>query len=198
MGASEILHGITGAWRIAMRDPDAARHFNLSDTGFFRSFLALVFALPIILFSTTSLWRMNQSVEAFAGVDFVSFAAAQIGGEIFYWAVYLVTMVLVTRHLKLGASFGAYVVTFNWGELMTSSLMAAPLLLYSLGLFNGQVAVMLTLSVFGLIVWYRWQIARVVLGAPPSTAIAILVFDFVLGIVLEQALGQLLLMPAAT
>lgn len=197
MGASEILHGITGAWRIVMRDPDAARHFNLSAEGFFRSFLALVFVLPIILFSTTSLWRMNQSVEAFAGVDFISFAMVQIGGEIFYWAVYLVTMVLVTRHLKLGASFGAYVVTFNWGELMTSSLMAAPPLLYSLGLFNGQIAVMLTLPVFGLIVWYRWQIARVVLGAPPSTAIAILVFDFVLGIVLEQALGRLLLTPAA-
>lgn len=197
MGVSEILHGITGAWRIAMRDPNAARHFDLSDTGFFRSFLALVFALPIILFSTTSLWRMNQSVEAFADVDFVSFATVQIGGEIFYWAVYLVTMVPVARHLKLGASFGAYVVTFNWGELMTSALMAVPPLLYSLGLLNGQVAATLTLPVFGLIVWYRWQIARVVLGAPPSSAIAILIFDFVLGVVLEQALGRLLLTPAA-
>lgn len=197
MNASEILHGITGAWRIAMRDPDAARHFNLSDAGFFRSFLALAFALPIIFFTTTSLWRMGQSIDALADVSFSAFAMTQIGGELFYWAIYLLAMVPVARHLKLGASFGAYVVTFNWGVLMTSSLMAVPLLLYSVGLFNGQVAVMLTLPIFGLVAWYRWQIARVVLGATPSAAIAILVFDFVLGAVLDQGLGRLLLTPAA-
>jgi len=195
MNASEILHGVTGAWRIVMRDKDAAKHFNLSDGGFSRSFMALALALPIIFFTTTSLWRMGQSIDALADIQFPAFAMTQIGGELFYWAIYLIAMVPVSRHLNLGSSFGAYVITYNWGVLMTSMLMAVPLFFYSIGLFNGQFAVMLTLPVFGVVAWYRWQIARVVLGAPPSAAVAILILDFLLGALLDQGLGRLFLTP---
>jgi hypothetical protein len=195
MSANEIVRSLTGAWHIARRDPDAAQYFDLSTRGFFRSFAALAIALPLILIASVALWRMGQTIDAIGDVDFSSFATVQIGGEALTWVIYLAVMTQVARHLELGSNYSAYVITFNWGVLMTSGLMLLPLGLFLIGIIGDQFAVMLTLPVFLLAAWYRWQIAREVLGAAPSAAMAILILDFVLGALLDQLLTRLLLTP---
>jgi len=195
MSANEIVRSLTGAWHIARRDPDAAQYFDLSARGFFRSFAALALALPLVLISSVALWRMGQTIDAIGDVDFSSFATVQMGGEALNWVIYLTVMAQVARHLELGASYSAYVITFNWGVLMTSGLMLLPQALFLIGIIGDQFAVMLTLPVFLLAAWYRWQIAREVLGAAPSAAMAILILDFVLGALLDQGLSRLLLTP---
>lgn len=195
MNPNDIVRSLTGAWHIARRDPEAAQYFDLSTNGFFRSFAALALSLPLILIASVALWRMGQTIDAIGEVDFSAFAAVQVGGEALNWIVYLVVMTQVARHLALGASYSAYVITFNWGVLMTSGLMLLPLGLFLIGIIGDQFAVMLTLPVFLLAAWYRWQIAREVLGATPSMALAILILDFVLGALLDQGLSRLLLTP---
>ncbi|MEN6542383.1 hypothetical protein [Parvibaculum sp.] len=195
MNPNDIARHLTGAWRIARRDPEAAKYFDLSAAGFFRSFAALALALPLILVASAALWRMGQTIDAIADLDFTSFATVQMGGEALNWIVYLTVMAAVARHLELGASYSAYVITFNWGVLMTSGLMLLPLGLFLIGIIGDEFAVMLTLPVFLLAAWYRWQIAREVLGATPSAAMAILILDFVLGALLDQGLSRLLLTP---
>jgi hypothetical protein len=53
----------------------------------------------------------------------------------------------------------------------------------------------MTLPALAALAWYRWQIARSVLGAQPSGAIAILIFDFTLGALIDHGLGVLMLRP---
>ena len=196
MNPNDIARHLTGAWHIARRDPEAAKYFDLSAGGFFRSFAALALALPLILVASAALWRMGQTIDAIGNLDFSSFATVQMGGEALNWIVYLTVMAVVARHLELGASYSAYVITFNWGVLMTSGLMLLPLGFFLIGVIGDEFAVMLTLPVFLLAAWYRWQIAREVLGATPSIAMAILILDFVLGALLDQGLTRLLLTPA--
>jgi hypothetical protein len=191
LSANEILHGLTGVWRIVLRDPDARKHFNISLDGFYGSFWALSLSAPVVFFSTTSLWRLAREFDPTDDTDFISFAIVQLGGTFIYWALYLFAMILVARQLKLGAHYTAYVVTFNWGTLFTSVIFALPLFLYSIGIAGGRGAMMLTLPALGLLAWYRWRIARDVLGAAPSSTVAILILDFTLGAILDQGLAWL-------
>lgn len=191
INTAEIIHGVTGAWRIAMRDPDAARHFDLSERGFRHSFFGLALALPVLFLTTTSLWHIGSSDASIDLVGLDAFTAVQLGGTVLYWAIYLAVMSFVARHLELGASYVPYVIVFNWGTLMTSTLFALPLLLYALRLLDPSPAVMLTLPAFAALVWYRWQIARQVLGASPSSAAAILILDFAIGVLMDQGIARL-------
>ena len=194
--ANEILNGLKGAWRIMARDPGAPQFFNLSADGFQRSFAALALVLPILFFTATSLWRMALTLQVYDDTDFAAFAFVQIGGSVIYWAIYLIAMIPITRALGLGGNFLAYVITFNWGTLLTSALFALPLILFSIGLAPGPVAIAMTLPALAALAWYRWQIARSVLGAPLSSTIAILVFDFTLGALIDHGLGVLILRPS--
>ena len=191
LSGSEILHGLTGSWRIVLRDPEAPKHFNLSTEGFFHSFWALALSLPVVFFSTTSLWRLAREIDPSDDTGFPSFAIVQLGGTLFYWAAFLSAMIAVSRQLKLDAHYAPYVVTFNWGTLFTSIVFAVPLLLYSIGLASGRGAMMLTLPALGILAWYRWQIAREVLGATTSATVGILLLDFALGVVMDQGLAWL-------
>lgn len=192
IGASEIVHGIVGAWRIVLRDPEARRHFDLSSAGFQRSFAALALSLPVLFFTTWSLWRIGQEIGDFQLADFSVFAAMQIGSTVLYWAIYLSAMIAVARYLGRGAAFVPYTIVFNWGTLMTTVLFALPLFLYTAGLAEGRLAVALTLPAVGLYVWYHWQIARQVLGAERTAAVAIVLFDIALGMLIDQGLGRLI------
>jgi hypothetical protein len=192
LSANEILHGLTGVWRIVMGDPEARTHFNISLDGFYRSFWALALAVPVVFFSSTSLWRLAREVDPTDGTDFTSFAVVQLGGTIIYWALYLAAMIAVARQLKLGAHYTAYVVTFNWGALFTSVLFALPLFLYSVGIVGARGSMALTLPALGILAWYRWRIAREVLGATAPMTVAILVLDFTLGVILDQGLAWIM------
>lgn len=193
--ANEILNGLKGAWRIMARDPGAPQFFNLSAGGFQNSFMALALTLPVLFFTATSLWRMALTLQVYDDTDFTAFAFVQIGGSMIYWVVYLIAMIPIARSLGLGGNFLAYVITFNWGTLLTSGLFALPLVLYSISLAPGPVAIAMTLPALAALAWYRWQIARSVLGAQPSGAIAILIFDFTLGALIDHGLGVLMLRP---
>lgn len=198
LSGSEILHGLTGSWRIVLRDPEAPKHFNLSTEGFFRSFWALALSVPVVFFSTTSLWRLAREVDPSDDTGFLSFAVVQLGGTLLYWAAFLAAMIAVARQLNLAAHYAPYVVTFNWGTLFTSILFALPLFLYSIGLAGGRGAMMLTLPALGILGWYRWRIAREVLGASPATTVGILLLDFLLGVVMDQGLAMLVYSSAGS
>lgn len=195
IGIGEIVHGLTGAWRIALRDPEAHRHFDISATGFFRSFAALLLTLPILFFTTTTLWRIGQESQMLDIADFTTFVSIEIGGALLHWIFFLLAMIGVSRHLGLAASFTPYVIVFNWGTLMGWALFALPLVIYMAGIIASPAAVTLTLPVFALFAWYRWQIAREVLGAPPSAALAILVLDVTIGLLTDQGLARLVFTP---
>lgn len=194
ISTSEIVHGLTGAWRIAMLDATAARHFDLSADGFRRSFWALAITVPIIFFTTASLWQIGQASGTIELADFTSFVTVQVGATVLYWAAYLLVMIGVARHLRLGSSYAAYVIVFNWGEMMTSALFALPLLLNAFGILPSPIAVTLMLPAMAALVWYRWQIARQVLGATPPAAAAILALDLALNLMLDHGLASLVFM----
>ncbi|MCF8469813.1 MAG: hypothetical protein K9G30_03430 [Parvibaculum sp.] len=198
MNVAEISNGLLGAWRIATREEERAREcFDLSPGGAARSFTALLISLPILFFTATALWRIAQGELQITGdTSFGLFITVEIVSTIIYWALFLIAMTRVARALTLGAQYTAWLITFNWGTLFTTIAFALPLVPYSLGLYSANTAVVLALPALVLLGWYRWQIARVVLGAQAGPAAAILAFDFVLSLSVDQVMGMIFLSGA--
>ena len=198
MNGPEIIKGLTGAWWIITRDKRARDCFDISAEGALRSFVALFLSLPIIFFSTTASWRIAQSQFSFAeDISFGLFVLAEIASALLYWAAFLGAMMRISRMLRLESGYTAWLVTYNWGSLLTTLAFAIPLIPFSLGLYSAETAVFLAMPSLMLLVWYRWQIAREVLGADKGTAFAILVFDLVLSLSIDQVLGMLLIPGSA-
>jgi len=107
--------------------------------------------------------------------------------------LFLAAMMRIAQALKLRPHYIAWLITYNWGVLFTTVAFALPLIPYSLGVYSAQMAVVLALPALVLLAWYRWQIAREVLGADKGAAAAILVFDFVLSLSVDQVVGMILL-----
>ncbi len=124
---------------------------------------------------------------------FGAFIAVEIASTLIYWALFLAAMLRVAQALNLGPNYTAYLITYNWGMLLTSAAFALPLIPYSLGVLPAGGAMVLSLPALALLGWYRWQIARTVLGAGAGPAAAILIFDLVLSLTIDQLLGALFL-----
>lgn len=199
MNGAELASGLLGAWRLVMRDPRAKDCFDLSATGAARSFVALLLSVPVLFFTATATWRIAQSeFELTGNTTFGAFITVEMMSTFIYWALFLGAMMRISRALRLGAHYTAWLITFNWGTLFTTLAFALPLIPYSLGIYPASAAVLLTLPAMGLLIWYRWQTVREVLGAGPGPTVAILVFELVLSFSVDQVMGTLFLSGTAS
>ena len=192
-GAEEISNALVGAWRLTFRQEGARDCFRIDGYGVTNSFFAMIFVVPVYFLTATALWRMAAEIGVGTHTDFGLFAGAYIVGSLLHWVLYLFAMIPTSRRLGLVSAFGAYIVTYNWGTLFTALVMAIPFALYSLNVISPEGATMLTLPAWTLLAWYRWQIARVVFGAEPPVALALIMFDFVLSITVSQVVGWLVM-----
>jgi hypothetical protein len=191
---NEITNGMTGAWRIVKREDSARECFDLSADGALRSFTGLALSIPVLFFTASALWQIAQAEPGITlETSLGAFIAVEVAATLIYWAMFLSAMLRIARVLDLGANFTAYLITYNWGVLLTSAAFALPLIPFSLGLLPGVGAMLLSLPALALLGWYRWQIARTVLGAEAGPAAAILAFDLVLSLTIDQMLGALFL-----
>ena len=196
-GAEEIRNALVGAWRLTLREDSARDCFRIDGYGVVNSFFAMLLAIPVYFLTATALWRMATEFGVETNAELGTFTGAYIVGALLHWALYLFAMIPTSQRLGLVNSFGAYIVTYNWGTLFTALAMVIPFALFSLGAISGAVATMLTMPAWTLLGWYRWQIVRTVFGAEPPIALALILFDFVLNITVSQVVGWLL-MPGVT
>ena len=194
MNAADITNGLTGAWRITFRDGRARESFDLSADGAMRSFTALLLSLPVIFFTATLSWRFaREEFDIGRDVSFGLFITTELLSTILYWGLFLAAMARVSRMLKLSSHFTPYLITYNWGTLFTTIVFALPLIPHALGFYPAETGFLLAMPTIALLAWYRWQIAREVLGAEAGPALAIVVFEAVLSLSIDQVLGMLLM-----
>src|SRR5690606_8537251 len=129
---AEVTNGLIGAWRIATRDDRAKHCFDLSTAGAARSFTALLLSVPILFFSGTASWRIAQSEFDLTGdMSFGLFITAEIVSTFIYWGLFLAAMMRVAQALSLRQHYVAWLITYNWGSLLTAIAFALPLIPYS-------------------------------------------------------------------
>jgi hypothetical protein len=108
----EIGRYFTGAWQLMAGDRRGLDRLDLSADGFWRSFAALVVALP----PTALSWLEFERIErGRAAVSPVMALAAHALADLTAWLLPLLLVGIAARHIGFGKRMVPFVVAVNWG-----------------------------------------------------------------------------------
>ena len=176
----DIVYGIYGAWRVALRDPGAMTYFERTVEGFWKSFFAAVIVAPgialILLFDLS-----NVEVEAGAlRIFLVQSCAFAIRWTAFPIAVHHVCGLIDKKEAFIG-----YIVAFNWGKVIQIAVFLPAIGLIALDILPGSWGGLLRWAVLFLILGYEWLITRTALGVSAMGAVGFVVLDLVIDLTIH-------------
>ncbi len=177
---NEIFNSLYGAWRLALFDPSGMRHFNLTISGFWRSFTAMFLALAFVLL-----------VKSLQGAPDPGDGGATVGlnpvvGTIAFfvdWIAFPLAMIVVAKFFNLSANYVPYIIAYNWSQLIGQAFVAATSV--AIGATFGQGALVLMMIPMGAVLVYAWFVTKTALMVPGGTAFAIVVLSVLLSILIN-------------
>jgi len=193
---AEALRALEGSLAIARQDPDASRFFDLSADSFWRSFGAVIYLAPLYLIFTIAEARMaaeigDPSVAVIPGTS--ALLTAEMITMLLEWFAYPIAIFFLAPQFGLGQRVSTYIIVYNWSSLGIAIVMLPNFLLYLVGFFPIQMAILVNLGVVLAVLWYRWHIAREVLGAPAVTAFGFVALDVVLGLFIGLSIASVII-----
>lgn len=192
-GPNEVLASLFAAWRLFLGRPDAMRLFDLSFGGFWRSFLAVVYLVPIYvpyILSERRLMILNSGLDE-ALFPMGAFFAVRTLALVVDWLTFPLLMLAVARPLGFSRGIVAYIVAHNWGGVLFTLPIALPAILYGYGLMPGTIAATFTFIGLGLLVRYLYMIARAALQASIGQSVAIVLTEILLSFVLAEQFSRI-------
>jgi hypothetical protein len=176
--ADEVVRSLKGSWRLIRREREGLSAFDASFEGFWRSFAAVILAMPafIIILADQEL-RAGRLVPGglFNDAWFVGREAAVFVAP---WILFPLLMAGFVRVMGLERRYVSYIVIYNWSGVIAAGIFAVPALLHVLGMATAALAAFYTLAFSIILVQYRWFFARAALGLSWDLAAAVVIADF--------------------
>ena len=182
---AEVGRAIYGAWRLMLFDASGMAFFETSIDGFRRSFFAAVVVAPAyVLFVVSGL--ASAETEA---ADPSWTALIKGGAYLVSWVAFPIAAVFITQLLGVTRRYVPLIVAYNWSNVPPLLILLPAELLAVAGSGLGE-----TIAIFALlfILVYEWFVVRVALDVAPFTAVGIVVFDVLLGLVIQTSATSLL------
>ncbi len=189
----EIQQYVIGVWRMMITArPDGLKLLDISADGFWRSFWALVLALPPMLVAWIS--AAPSYMEADASKLSVVVRLGMI--DVAVWLVPLVGLALVVRPIGMADRFAHFVISGNWGGALISWLLVPVSLVLLVIPGDSPGAGPLSLAAFAVSLTLGWRLTHAALARDwlYTTLVfgGLTVFSLVVLFALQSALG---LMP---
>ena len=178
----EASRSLQGAWGLLRRDPAAPTAFNATLDGFWRSFLAAVLLLPLLL-AYLALTETGESADQAAP------ATRWIVNLLVYaieWAAWPLVAFYLARAMNCGDRLLGYLVAYNWSQLLTGPFIIG-LAVFARTALPQEDAAVLILVAEGAVLVYEYLIARQMLGVPARRAAAVVIASLALSFVLAGA-----------
>ncbi len=183
---AELETSIKGAFQLLLQKPEGLRLLDASERGYWRSFYAMLYALPfhffVLIAAPESLQQMDEAAR-----QAQQQAAGQGGGilsltghgliYIIGWLYWPLLAFYVAQALGRAERYMVYIVAYNWARLVQLFLIAAASLLGP-GILGdaGSFLVMITLF---LGVFYEWSVARLALSLSGMQAAGVVLIDMI-------------------
>jgi hypothetical protein len=182
---------IQGTLELFLGRRDGMKRFDFSVEGFWQSFRAALYVLPLAAANAAVEHGLLLSEAALPDRSDASFIAARIVDFGLDWITMPILLALFASQLGIGKTFAPYIVLRNW----TSILMAAPQtlisLLVGLGVLSLEFGAVLSLAVLGVMLRFHYQIIGLTLGKSVGFKIALVAADVVLSLVLDKAIDRI-------
>ncbi len=191
-GWLEIKSSLYGAYRIARLDAGGLAHFNVSVEGFWRSFFAAIVVAPayVLLLLVRNAALQNQLSDTGPMPTEISFAPEFIT-YVIGWITWPLIMLLVARLLSRTENFVPYIIVYNWANCIQVGLLLPVAVLTQGSVFPPEIAAIIGVVVTGLVLFYLWFIARMVLAVQGWAAAGIVIIDILLGVLTANLINRL-------
>lgn len=175
MPPADYVHAhLVAAWRLMTGKADGLRTMDISADGFWRSFFAIVVALPArfanwVAIALDMAGAGQQASGTFSLV--VKLALIDLGA----WILPLVALALVAPLAGVRDRYAHYVIASNWGSVIIAWIMVPPTVV---GLFfpdarEGVTLVSVCLFMATLVL--MWRLTNAAIGKGPSIATGVFV-----------------------
>jgi hypothetical protein len=192
LSADDALRGLSSAWALFLGRREAVRGFDTSFRGFWQSFLAIIFVLPVYVLFIGAERRMILSDQpAGAPFDDIAFAAWRLLALAVDWAAFPLLMAALARPLGIAGRYVRLIVAFNWGGPIVATLMAVPAILLSYGAVGEGAASMLLIAALAVVIRFRFVTARAALDCGFGMAAALVATELLLSLVLGQLIARI-------
>ncbi len=181
-----LTRSVYGAWRLARLDSGGMTFFELSIRGFWRSFFAAVVVAPA--YAVLVALRVEHETEVGPDLDLGPFLVLKLVAYAMTWAAFPLAMIVLARLLALSAFYVPFIIAYNWSAVIQIAVFLLAALIKASGLLPEPVAGVLMMVATMAILFYQWFVARVALQTTGLIAAGLVVFDVLLGILIEYSL----------
>ncbi len=171
---NEVSTSITQSLGIVSGDAQSIDRLNLTEEGFWHSFVAIILILPIYLFAA------GVAVEQVGGEDASPSAIGLTISLVIQWTIWPIVVAVVARQMQWGANYLRYIVAYNWTSVWVMLVLLPPVVLFKLGVTNESITNLFVLATFAATLWMRWFVARHGLKVSGEIAVLLVVADLVL------------------
>ncbi|MBW8637904.1 hypothetical protein K1W69_11965 [Hoeflea sp. WL0058] len=172
----EVGHYLRGVWLLIRNDPAGMQYLDFSNRGFWRSFWAYFYMLPVYIYSWIDLRNviLASDPQASPGLDFFLRQAAESALTI---ATFLALLALLSRPLGFSHRFGHWLIASNWYGLAFSYVLTAPQVLHRF-MPESPLPALLTFTLIIFSIWASFRVYRRVLADNAPVAIFIIAMEF--------------------
>lgn len=170
----EIAAGVTAAWRLARRDPDALAWIDATPRGFWHSFVAAALVLPAVL-----ALEVLDGTFAQDGRDSLHTLAVELIAYVIQWTVFPLAMSTIADGLGRGHHYIRYIVVYNWSAVLQMALFV-PVAVMATVFPGGGIMLAMVITTAMLLI-YQAYIAHVALEVPAPAAAGLVLLDMLLG-----------------
>ncbi len=190
--SDEIIRSSQGAWELFLNKENAMRFFDCSYRGFWRSFLVFFLLTPFFILSAYSEKSviLHEIPQLEASFPHGSYLAAQAIAYTMNWLLFPLLLAAFAGPLQVSQTYAPYIVARNWASLISALMFSIPAVLFLIGALPIGVMVLITLILIGVMLRYQYLIARTALQAPMSMAIALVILDFLLSLLIGEIAGR--------
>lgn len=182
---AEIKRALAASVMLARGDAGGHRLFDHSIEGFWRSFSAILLIAPAYLLTIRSERILTASVGGEVPEPDAGFYLLRFVILIVEWFAYPVAMIGLAKLLSLGHRYVPYIIAYNWTSVVIAAVFLVPGLLLTSGLIPPGLAQLFFLAASIWTFYFRYSVARSALETGAATAIGLVIFDFLLGLLIN-------------
>ncbi|MDX2221552.1 MAG: hypothetical protein SFV21_02320 [Rhodospirillaceae bacterium] len=182
----QMAAALTGLWLVLKLEPAGLAFFERNLAGFWRSYVAALILAPLnLLHVVLDFPRAGETLA------FTPYLITQALAYVLSWTAYPFAMLYVLNLLDREARFFEYMVPYNWFQLAVGLVVFPISLLFDVGLLSAPGAAFLQLLTLGLFMSYATFLARLTLNIVLSSAFALVVFDILLNLLINQVVARI-------
>jgi hypothetical protein len=187
---NEAHLSIIGSLRLAVRDEGGFGDFNLTESGFWRSFSAIVILAPLYLYGHDIQGAAVLAETATTEEDIIEPSMIVSTIELLIqWVAWPIAMALIAKFTGLTAAYSRYITVYNWSAILVGVVQIIPIFLYAQGGTFAELGSILMMISLAFAIYYRWYIAQTALKTTATIASALVLADLVLSFGIIRFIG---------